>query len=314
MMTHEQKTRLGVFLTLATVLFIAVAGFFVLPKLRDVGTIYTVNFRNTSVQGLIIGSLVKYRGVEVGRVVGVDVNPMDLDSILVDVKIREGIPVKADMTALLAYVGLTGQKYIEISGGSIGSPNLPAHGEIQTGRGLSETADAIFKNLDTTATRITEVLSPENVAKFSALLDNAQKGSASLSSVLESRQKALENTLSNFEKASADLARATEKLAPVTGDLQHLVKTVESSSQETLGRISQRFSEQELGQAIKDLRDFLGTASVSLKKVESVLLEQQSELQRTFANLGVAIENLARFSREIAEEPSSILRTRKDKK
>ena len=51
-----------------------------------------------------------------------------------------------------------------------------------------------------------------------------------------------------------------------------------------------------------------------MKKVESVLLQQQSDLTRTFSNLGVAVENLARFSREIAEEPSAILRTRKDKK
>jgi len=93
MMTHEQKTRLGIFLSLATVVFIAVAGFFILPKLRDTGEIYTVNFRNTSVQGLIIGSLVKYRGVEVGRVVRVRVNPTDLDSVLIDVKIREGVVV-----------------------------------------------------------------------------------------------------------------------------------------------------------------------------------------------------------------------------
>ncbi len=58
----------------------------------------------------------------------------------------------------------------------------------------------------------------------------------------------------------------------------------------------------------------LAMASVSLKKVESVLLEQQSELQRTFASLGVSLDNLARFSREIADEPSVILRSRKDKK
>ena len=314
MMTHEQKTRLGVFLTLATVLFIAVAGFFIVPKLRDAGTTYTVNFRNTSVQGLIVGSLVKYRGVEVGQVVRIRVNPTDLDSILVDVKIREGVAVKADMTALMAYVGLTGQKYIEVSGGSLESPNLPAHGEITTGRGLGEKADDIIKNFETTAKRITEVLSPENVDKFSAFLENARKSSETVSGVLESRQKSLENTLASFEKASADLARATETFAPMTEDLHRLVKTVEASSQETLGNISRRFSDEELGQAIKDVRDFLGTASVSLKKVESVLLEQQSELQRTFANLGVAIENLARFSREIADEPSSILRTRKDKK
>ena len=151
MMTHEQKTRLGIFLSLATVVFIAVAGFFILPKLRDTGEIYTVNFRNTSVQGLIIGSLVKYRGVEVGRVVRVRVNPTDLDSVLIDVKIREGVVVKKDMTALMAYVGLTGQKYIEISGGTLAAENLKAHGEIPTGRGLNEKADDIIKNIDTTA-------------------------------------------------------------------------------------------------------------------------------------------------------------------
>jgi phospholipid/cholesterol/gamma-HCH transport system substrate-binding protein len=314
MMTHEQKIRLGVFLSLATVVFIAVAGFFILPKLRDAGEIYTVNFRDTSVQGLIIGSLVKYRGVEVGRVVRIRVNPTDLDSILVDVKIREGVVVKTDMTALMAYVGLTGQKYIEISGGTLTSNNLKAHGEIPMGRGLGERAEDILANIETTSVRINELLAPDNLKRISAFLENAEKGSAALSDVLESRRTSLENTLASFEKSSLEFAKATEKIVPMTDDLDRLIKTIEASSQETLGNISKRFSSEEIGQVIKDVRSFLDTASVSLKKVESVLLEQQSELTRTFSSLGVAVENLSRFSREIAEEPSSILRTRKDKK
>jgi phospholipid/cholesterol/gamma-HCH transport system substrate-binding protein len=314
MMTHEQKIRLGVFLSLATVVFIAVAGFFILPKLRDAGEIYTVNFRDTSVQGLIIGSLVKYRGVEVGRVVRIRVNPTDLDSILVDVKIREGVVVKTDMTALMAYVGLTGQKYIEISGGTLTSNNLKAHGEIPMGRGLGERAEDILANIETTSVRINELLAPDNLKRISAFLENAEKGSAALSDVLESRRTSLENTLASFEKSSLEFAKATEKIVPMTDDLDRLIKTIEASSQETLGNISKRFSSEEIGQVIKDVRSFLDAASVSLKKVESVLLEQQSELTRTFSSLGVAVENLSRFSREIAEEPSSILRTRKDKK
>jgi hypothetical protein len=81
-----------------------------------------------------------------------------------------------------------------------------------------------------------------------------------------------------------------------------------------LGNISQRFSAEEMGMVIKDVRDFLATASLSLKRVESILLSQQTDLQKTFANLSEAVDNLARFSREIADEPSVILRTRKDKK
>jgi phospholipid/cholesterol/gamma-HCH transport system substrate-binding protein len=314
MMTHEQKTRLAVFLSLATVVFIAVAGFFIVPKLRDAGEIYAVNFRNTSVQGLIIGSLVKYQGVEVGRVVRIRVNPTDLNSILVEIKIREGVVVKTDMTATMVYVGLTGQKYIEISGGTLASPNLAAHGEIPTARGLGEKADDIVNNIQTTAKRITELLAPENIERFSAFLENAEKSSASVSGVLESRRQSLDNTLASLEKASAEFARATERFVPLTEDLSRLVRTVEANSEKTLGNISARFSAEELGAVLKDVRSFLDTASISMKKVESVLLEQQTELTRTFTSLGEAVDNLARFSREIADEPSAILRTRKDKK
>ena len=314
MMTREQKIRLGVFLSMATVIFIAVAGFFVVPKLRDPGEIYTINFRGTSVQGLILGSLVKYQGVDIGRVTRIRVNPTDLDSILVDIKIREGLVMKTDMSAVLTYIGLTGQKFVEISGGTLASENLKAYSEIPMGRGIGEKAVDIVANIDTTAKRIAELLAPENIERFSAFLKNAEKSSAVLSGVLESRRASLENTLANFEKASLEFARATEQFVPMTEDMSRLMRTLETNSEETLGNISRRFSSEEMGQAIKDVRSFLDTASVSLKKVESVLLEQQSELTRTFSSLGVAVENLVRFSREIADEPSALLRTRKEKK
>jgi len=314
MMTHEQKTRLGIFLSLATVLFMAVAGFFIIPKLRDPGDIYLIRFRDTSVHGLIMGSLVKYRGVEVGRVIRIDVSRTDLDCVDIEVKIRPVLVVKTDMRAVLVYVGLTGQKYIELSGGTLAAANLKAHGEIPAGRGLGDKADDIVNNIETTAKRITELLAPENIERFSAFLENAEKSSSAVSGVLDSRRSSLENTLASLEKASAEFARATERFVPMTEDLSRLVRTVEASSEKTLGNISERFSAEELGAVLKDVRSFLDTASVSLKKVESVLLEQQSELTRTFTSLGVAVENLVRFSREIADEPSAILRTRKDKK
>jgi phospholipid/cholesterol/gamma-HCH transport system substrate-binding protein len=262
-MTHEQKNRLGIFLSLATVIFVAVAAFFLLPKLRDPGTVYLINFRDTSVHGLISGSLVKYRGVEVGRVTGITVNPADLDSIQVEVKIRPELTMKTDMRATLVYVGLTGQKFVELSGGTMTSPNLKAHGEILAGRGLGDKADDIVNNLETTASRIAEILSPENIARINAFLENVEKGSGAVAGVLQSRQGSLENTLISVEKATADFARATEQMVPMTQNLDRLIKTVEASSQKTLGNISDRFSAEEMGLAIKDVRDFLATASVS---------------------------------------------------
>ena len=67
MMTHEQKTRLGIFLAIATVLFIVGLAFFLVPKLRESGDVYTINFRRTSVNGVLPDSSVRYQGVEIGK-------------------------------------------------------------------------------------------------------------------------------------------------------------------------------------------------------------------------------------------------------
>jgi phospholipid/cholesterol/gamma-HCH transport system substrate-binding protein len=314
MMTNEQKTRLGIFLALATVVFVVVAGFFIAPKLREAGDHYTIDFSETSVHGLVVGSPVKYLGVDVGKVVRIEVNPENLASVRVTVKIQKGIPIKTDMTAVLAYVGLTGQKYVEISGGTPEAESLRPHAEIPMGRGLGEKAEDIVTNLEVAAKRITELLAPENLESFRSTLENAERSSATLASVLESRRTSLDNALAGFEKTSVELAKVAETLGPVSDDLGELVRNFDAGTQSALGNISERFSNEELGQVIQDVGAFLDTASVSLKKVESVLLEQQAELTRTFTALGIAVENLSRFSREISEDPSALLRTRKDKK
>ena len=314
MMTNEQKTRLGIFLALATLVFVVVAGFFIAPKLREAGDHYTIDFVETSVHGLLVGSPVKYLGVDVGKVVRIEVNPENLASVRVTVKIQKGIPIKTDMTAVLAYVGLTGQKYVEISGGTPEAENLRPHAEIPMGRGLGEKAEDIVTNLEVAAKRITELLAPENLESFKSILENAERSSATLASVLESRRTSLDNALAGFEKTSVELAKVAEILGPVSDDLGELVRNFDAGTQSALGNISERFSNEELGQVIQDVGAFLDTASVSLKKVESVMLEQQAELTRTFTALGIAVENLSRFSREISEDPSALLRTRKDKK
>ncbi len=313
-MTHEQKIRLGIFLAVMTVVFVVVTWYFVVPKLREPGDLYYVDFRDTSVHGLFVGSPVKYRGVEVGKVVRIEVNPEDLDSVKVHARIRKVLIIKRDMTATLVYMGLTGQKYIEISGGTRQSETLEPHGFILTSRGLGEKAEDIVSSIEEAVKSINALLSPENLERFTRILENTERGSDAIAEVLDSRKSALENAISSFEKASVEFARASENLGPISEDFDRLVKSLEASSQTTLDVISRRFSDEELGQAIKDVRAFLDTASVSLKKVESVLLAQQAELAKSFSGLGEAVENLSRFSREIAEDPTALIRTRKDKK
>jgi phospholipid/cholesterol/gamma-HCH transport system substrate-binding protein len=314
MVTKEQKIRLGIFLVASLAIFIVVLGVFLVPKIRERGDVYFINFKETSVNGLYIGSSVKYQGVEVGKVIQIQVNPIDLNSILVYTKIKKGFPLKQDMTAVLNYMGVTGQKFVELSGGKSESENIAPRGEIPTRRGLGEKAEDIVANIDSAVQRINNLLDPENQQRITLFLENAEKSSKILSTVLEEKRENLENSLVNLEKATLEFGQVTENLTKISGDLSKLTGSLETHSGEAIENLTKRFSDEEMGRVLRNLEAFIETASSSLTKIENVLIHQQEEVGATFKSLSEALENFSKFSRELTEDPTLFIRSRKEKK
>ncbi len=78
---------------------------------------YRINFAE-SVSGLALGDPVKFRGVEVGTVSAMTLDPENPRLVRVDVRLRRDTPVKTDTRASLKLKGITGVVYVELSGGS----------------------------------------------------------------------------------------------------------------------------------------------------------------------------------------------------
>lgn len=313
-MTNEQKVRLGIFLTMATVLFLILAGFFIIPKIHEPGDDYYIDFRDISVHGLYVGSTVQYRGVEVGKVTRMTVNPKDLDSVLVFIKIRKGIIIKRDMTAILTYTGLTGQKYVEIGGGSVASPELPVGGEIPTGKGLGEKAEDIVVSVESVINKLNDLLSEENEKNITKFLKNVKDTSAVLSGVMESKRKTLEEAISDFQEAAANLSRASGNLPGLTENMNRTVVNIEADSRKVLANVNERLSERELGKTIEETQKLLATANSTIKKLDNLLGSRGEELDALIRSLSETAENLARVTRDISEDPSIIIRGRREKK
>lgn len=313
-MTKEQKARLGIFLIVSLVVFCVILGVFLVPKLRDEGSIYFINFKGTSVTGLFEGSPVNYQGVEVGRVNRILVNPKDINSVLVYTKISKGFSVKKDMTATMMYIGITGQKSVELSGGTNESENLGPNGEIPTRRGLGEKAEDIVSNIDQAVRGISNLLDVENQEKISLFLENVEKSSDILSNVLESRKESLEESVANIQKASRSFSDVTENLRKVTEDLGKITGKLEAGSGEAIQNINKRFSDEEMGNVLNSLTTFIDAATASLNKIETVFIYQQETMRNTFQSLSEAMDNLSQFSRELTEDPTLLIRTRKEKK
>jgi phospholipid/cholesterol/gamma-HCH transport system substrate-binding protein len=87
--------------------------------------LYRVHFHD-SVGGLAVGDPVKFRGIDVGTVKALGIDPDDSRLVVVDLRLRKETPVKTDTRASLALKGITGVVYIELSGGDPAAKTLLA--------------------------------------------------------------------------------------------------------------------------------------------------------------------------------------------
>jgi|SRR6516164_5691897 phospholipid/cholesterol/gamma-HCH transport system substrate-binding protein len=132
---------------------------------RSDDVIYRIHF-DESVSGLTTGDPVKFRGVEVGRVKSMEIDPADPRLVQVDVSLRKDTPVKTDTHASLVLKGITGVVFVELNGGSVGAQALVAAtppGEIPEIRSEKSKLATVLDEL------------PRVIAKFSSIENQARK-------------------------------------------------------------------------------------------------------------------------------------------
>ena len=115
----------GLFILVFCVAAAIVAVWLGSPGSRDDVT-YRLRFPD-AVSGLVAGDSVKYRGIDVGTVKSMIIDPDDSRLVLVDVRLRKDTPVGTDTRASLTMKGITGVVFIELNGGDLKAmlDNLP---------------------------------------------------------------------------------------------------------------------------------------------------------------------------------------------
>jgi len=158
--------------------------------LTSIGRGPTVGYRihfSESVGGLKVGSMVKFQGVDVGNVKKLAIEPEDPHSVRVDIHVLEAAPIKADTTACLKFLGISGDMYVELAGGNPNEPNLAATGrndeppEIRSEPSslnaimdrlpkLINETDHLLAKADHIADQVDKVFSDKNVKSVNSIL------------------------------------------------------------------------------------------------------------------------------------------------
>ncbi len=142
---------------------------------RHDDVIYRIHFPD-SVSGLTAGDTVKFRGIDVGTVKSMSIDPENSRLVQVDVRLRKETPVKTDTRASLTLKGITGVVFIELNGGDPAAATL-----------LAVTPENQVPEIPSEKTGLNAMLDelPKLVKKFGAIEDQVKKVVTNVGSLTE---------------------------------------------------------------------------------------------------------------------------------
>lgn len=313
MITRSQKVRLGVFVAVAATLLVGtlvvLAGLQVVEK-RDV---YTVRYTGISMSGLEPGASVKYNGVRVGRVDSLRINREDVSEVVVTISLDAGTPVKKDTQAVVNMAGITGLKFIELTGGTSKSEFVEPGGEIKGGEStldrLTGRAEAIAEKAELLLNQLNKAVSDENrervlkvVDDIDAILADNRENVAATVRNLRAASEGLSSTLANLDREGTATLAAVRQLAEGLRD---------GADREKVARIVQNIDRVAAGlRTTLDTADLPGVAASArrlLENLDMTVVRSREDLFASLSYLLEGLENFSEFARNIRENPSLLL-------
>ncbi|MEI8295444.1 MAG: MlaD family protein [Alphaproteobacteria bacterium] len=181
-----------------------------------------------SVTGLEVGSSIRYRGIPVGKIKNIEIDPNNLEQIHVTAHIKQDIPIKEDAYASLESIGITGISYVQINGGSQeasvirsdsnGNFVIPARASrfeevVDTVPALLRQASGLIQDIRTILSeenRTTLQKTLENISLLTSSLVPSDKNAASIADTLRDTALQLKKSLQSLEHVALGISDVLE--------------------------------------------------------------------------------------------------------
>jgi len=279
------------FLVLVGILLVLGFSYWLLKPTDEQKTKDYMIYFNESVFGLNIDAPVKYRGISVGKVTKLRINPQNSEQVEVLVTIDATTPIKTDTVAKLTAQGITGLSYINLSMGTHNSAALVAHnGEkypvIQSSPSFFEDFEKslgdVSTELSSTLTQTKKLLNDKNQKEISVVLEKTANVMSKFDRLLDDK------TINNLQESAKNLNSITKKVDKVVPNIDHFVdKSVawEESIDKSFASIMESYvgiteSMDEIKRAIADGEfNFKEITADVMPTLNNTLLEMQDMMQ-----------------------------------
>jgi phospholipid/cholesterol/gamma-HCH transport system substrate-binding protein len=317
MATKAQKVRLSIFMiasgTVLLVFFLVLVGNRILKRMDW----YYVEYQDISVTGLEPGAAVKYHGVQVGRVSNLSLK--DAATVLIEIEVERGTPIKKDSEALLSLVGITGLKFVEIIGGSVDAEDLEVGGTIKAGSSMFETisgrAEIILGKLEQVLNNLNIMLSPETTTSIQNALNSIDSLTREVNGFIVDNRDQMDRTVSNIDTLVTRLSDAAEHVNTTVERIDDLVRSNDvtrsvSNVRTITEHIKTQLDSLRLVETIDDFRTFVNNSNEMVVHTDLIVLRTRDNILRSMSNLEEALDNLREATDVIRDDPSVLLRGR----
>lgn len=288
---------ISLLLTLGAVVFVFWFARFSLTKQYDV---YDVDFRGP-VRGLSQGGQVYFNGIRVGDVAKLSLDKTDPNRVVARIHTTIEAPVRADSTATLEPLGITGVNYIQISAGTPSKPLLkdvtPANRVpvIHTEKGALESllqggGDVLTRAVQA-LDQVKKLLSDKNISAVSGALADVHE----LTSTLKNQQQ----MLADLDKTIRSVNETSEKIGRLSDSLNGLAN---GDAKKTLASLNDAAGE--IKATATDIRSTVAKLQGPTSDFASSGLPR---ITQAIVSLQQAAESLNRVVQEIEANPQGVI-------
>jgi len=250
------------------------------------------------VGGLSVQSQIRYQGMPVGQVQGLDFDQEHPGSIRIRLGVIPSTPVTKGTWAEISTQGVTGISNIDLRDNGanpervVSTPEKPYLIPVRPGflQRLQNTGVEMVEDAETVLRKLEDILSDENTQAFSQIMINARELTASLNQSVAK----IEPTLEQLPTLVKDLRHSLGVFDEMGGEFTSLAK----SAQNTIDMLNSPTGP-------------FGQAVLSLKQLERSAAQLQSsvlpEVNRMLESLNQASGTFTRTLRELERAPQSLL-------
>jgi phospholipid/cholesterol/gamma-HCH transport system substrate-binding protein len=294
---RNQTIKLGAFVVLVVAVLVLslllVGGLHVWKR---VDTYHVVT--SEAVSGIDLESAVTMRGVEIGKVTAIELDRSDFGRVRIDLEIDPGIELPADSKAYFQRVGVTGQRAIDITGGTLAGGRLAPGSTIPRG-------ETTLEALESRASELTDELS--------ILVADARQ--------TVQHTKMLVTAVDPERVAAIVRAVDPERVRAIVAHTEHTMKTLESTSEALARGVSE--GRADLEDVTHDVRALAERGSTVLEHVDGASVElsrlvvgattllnaNEDDIRVTIGNIRRISQDARALARALRTQPSLLLRS-----